>query len=171
MEPPNCTPQAMCQIDPRTCFPPNKLASCLCFTGGLSTLQGDDVSSPAALMAVLDILLLSLETTYSIRGNEDVTYLVQCRRTQFVAMPKQCRPSCPSSASKFQQEIFVSGCLGASHCGDLSSDVTCLGYSISETAFVTPLLLVLNRALRRLSRWSILGDAQLFVLSLLGYPT
>ena len=71
------TPSAMRHFGPSTDFPTSPLPHCQSFSGGLGTPQGD-VSSPAAWVAVFDILLRSLEATlsvpYGVRGHEDTIY-------------------------------------------------------------------------------------------------
>ena len=71
------TPCAMRHYGSRSNFPSSEFPTCPGFTGGLGTPQGE-VSSPAAWVAVFDILLRSLEATlstpYEVRGHGDLIY-------------------------------------------------------------------------------------------------
>ena len=68
---------AMTHFGASTCFPDHVTSPSPGFSGEIGTPQGD-VSSPAAWIAVFDILLQSLETTLStpfgIRGHDDEIY-------------------------------------------------------------------------------------------------
>ena len=71
------TPLAMTHFGASTCFPAHATSPSPGFSGEIGTPQGD-VSSPAAWVAVFDILLRSLEATLStpfgIRGQDDEIY-------------------------------------------------------------------------------------------------
>jgi len=71
------TPLALSRLGPRGRFPPRGSSEDLSFTCNMGTPQGD-VSSPAAWLAVMDILLRALEHTpnhpYTLRGSGDTIY-------------------------------------------------------------------------------------------------